>query len=138
MCGPSAAFWNSCDKTERGRCLWQRPLVLPSVVTLRTLRNGTLLTAAQKTPLAQGQTAFLSARFAVCLLPGAQRFSLLQVEESVFAQVLSNVAQQSHRKSWLSVGALNDFTCSAEVNSACAKVLGKPKTLVRRKAPPHL
>ena len=28
---------------------------------------------------------------------------------------------------------IKDFTCSAEVNSACAKVLGRwPKTLVRR------
>ena len=36
-------------------------------------------------------------------------------------------------------GPPGNFTCSAEVNSACAKVLGpRPKTLVRRKAPPHL
>ena len=74
------------------------PLCLSSVVTLRALRDGTQLTAAQKTPLACGQTAFLSPRLAVRLLPGAQRFSLLQVEESVLAQVLSHIAQQSHRK----------------------------------------
>ena len=70
--------------------------------------------------------------------PGAQRFWLLQVEEGIHAQVLGYVAQQSHRKPRLSVGTLIDFTCAAEMNSACAKVLGKPKTLVRRKAPPHL
>ena len=35
-------------------------------------------------------------------------------------------------------GPLPGFTCSAEMNSACAKVLGiEPKTLVRRTAPPR-
>ena len=35
-------------------------------------------------------------------------------------------------------GSRRDDTCSAEINSACAKVLPAGKTLVRRKAPPHL
>ena len=43
-------------------------------VTFRTLRDGTLLTAPRKMPLACGQPVFSSARFAVRLLPGAPRF----------------------------------------------------------------
>ena len=42
-------------------------------------------------------------------------------------------------KIFLFVGTPFYFICSAEVNSACAKVLGRcPKTLVRRTAPPRL
>ncbi len=77
---------------KRGRCHWQRPLAVPSVVTPHALRHGALLTAPQKTPLACGQTAFLSARLTVRLLPGVQRFALLEVEESVHTQVLRHVA----------------------------------------------
>ena len=68
------------------------PLAVPSVVTPHTLRHGALLTAPQKTPCAFGTTAFLSARRAVRLLPGIQRFALLEVEESVHTQVLRHVA----------------------------------------------
>ena len=72
--------------------LMAAPLAVPSVVTPHTLRHGALLTAPQKTPCAFGTTAFLSARRAVRLLPGIQRFALLEVEESVHTQVLRHVA----------------------------------------------
>jgi len=54
------------------RAFTKRCAFTASAITPHTLRDGTLLTAPQKTSCAYGTTAFSSARFAVRLFPGVR------------------------------------------------------------------
>ena len=70
--------WRNCFFVCGARCA---PAPGPSAllgVTLRALRDGTLLAPPRKTPCAVGATAFSSAGLAVRLLPGPPRFLLVQ------------------------------------------------------------
>ena len=71
------------------------------------------------------------------LLTTAQHFALLQVEESLHAGVLSDLAQ-SPMVCFGTPWEPADFKCSGEVNSPCAKGLPVGQNLVRaiRRAPP--
>ena len=73
------------------RCSAKNTLRLPSAilsVTLRPLRCGTLLTAPPEMPPGAARPVFRSARCAVCLLPGAPRFSLSRCAPSATAHCL--------------------------------------------------
>ena len=58
------------------------PSALP--VTLRALRDGQLLTAPPKMPLACGQPVFRSTQFSVALLPGLRASYYISFAELIF------------------------------------------------------
>ena len=70
-----------------GLCRWRRGEgsgACGDAVTLRALRDGQLLTAPPKMPLACGQPVFRSTQFSVALLPGLRASYYISFAELIF------------------------------------------------------